>query len=359
MISIRVVLAVLIAVACGVTPAAAQTGPSTTVPMGNYFGGNAGPTTFTPTMFGDLIGGGFQFGGFQLGGGCGFQFGGGGFQFGGFQFGGQFGGGSCGSQFGGFQFGGFGAIPVMRGGFKIAENESPRPLDRVYVNYNFYSNVSSVADVHRETLGFEKTLFGGRASVGLRLPLFQVRGDLVAEETNSVGDLTLVLKYAWLNEPQTALSTGLAVTMPSGSEPYAFIVRNGRIEELHPAQFQPFLGYLWTRGDLYVHGFGSIMVPTDSRDVTAAFLDLGIGYWVFRGGGLLQGIVPTFEAHVNIPVNHRSASDAPRFRDSVDLVAGVHFVLRDRLSLGVAVGVPVTGPRLFDAEAIANINYRF
>ena len=147
--------------------------------------------------------------------------------------------------------------------------------------------------------------------------------------------------------------------MPSGSEPYAFIATKGRIEELHPAQFQPFVGYLWRRGDLYVHGFGSVMIPTDKRDVTAAFLDLGIGYWVFRGGGMLRGVVPTFEAHVNIPVNHRSADDLPRFRDSVDLLAGVHFVFGDRLSLGMAVATPVTGPRLFDAEAVANINFRF
>jgi hypothetical protein len=69
--------------------------------------------------------------------------------------------------------------------------------------------------------------------------------------------------------------------------------------------------------------------------------------------------VPTFETHVNVPLNHRSSDSLPRFRDSVDLVAGVNFVFRDRLSIGMAVGVPVTGPRLFDAEAIANINYRF
>jgi hypothetical protein len=371
------VVAVLVIV-FGVTPAWAQGEPGAGAPWSNYFGGNAGPTTFTPPMFGDLLGGGIQggfgggqFGGGQFGGGIqggfgGGQFGGGGCgggQFGGGGFGGgQFGGGG---GFGGGQFGGqggcggIGGIPVFRGAFKIAENESPQPLDRLYVNYNFYSNVSSAADVHRETLGVEKTLFGGRASVGLRLPFFQVRGEQAAEETSTVGDLSLVLKYAWVNDPGTALSTGLVITMPTGPEAYSFIVKDGRAEELHPALFQPFVGYLWRRADLFVHGFGSIMVPTDSRDVTVAFLDVGLGYWIFRGGGVLAGIVPTVEAHVNIPVNHRGADDVPRFRDSVDLLAGVHFVFRDRLSVGLAVATPVTTPRLFDVEALANINYRF
>jgi hypothetical protein len=310
--SAAVLVVVLLVLALGVSPALAQSSSSSTVPWSNYFGGNGGPTTFTPTMFGDLIGH---------------------------------------RQFGG--------LAVFRGGFKIAENESPRPLDRLYVNYNFYSNVSKVADVHRETLGFEKVLFNGQASVGLRLPFFQVHGNRVVGDTNSVDDLTLVLKYAWLHDPVAALSTGLAVTMPSGSEPNRFIARNGTVKELHPALFQPFVGYLWSHRDLYAHGFGSLMVPSDSSDVIVGFLDFGIGYWIFRGGGVLTGIVPTFEAHVNLPLNHRSDSDVPSFRRSVDLVGGVHFVLRDRVSIGLAVGAPVTSPKLFDVEAIANINFRF
>ena len=379
MIPNRLVFAVLLLLllACGVTSAWAQGDPGAGSPWSNYFGGNAGPTTFTPTMFGDLLGGGIQgnfngaqagFGGGNFnggqagfgGGGCGGQAGFGGGNFNGAQVGfggGNFNGGQVGSGGGGC--GGIGGIPVFRGAFKIAENESPQPLDRLYVNYNFYSDVSSVADVHRETLGVEKTLFGGRASVGLRLPFFQVRGEKAAEETSTVGDLSLVLKYAWVNDPGTVLSTGLVITMPTGPEAYAFIVKDGRAQELHPALFQPFVGYLWRRANLYVHGFGSIMVPTDSRDVTVAFVDVGLGYWIFRGSGVLSGIVPTVEAHVNVPVNHRGADDVPRFRDSVDLLAGVHFVFRDRLSVGLAVATPVTTPRLFDVEALVNINYRF
>ena len=32
-------------------------------------------------------------------------------------------------------------IPARVGAFKIAENESPRPHDRVYVNYNYFNDI--------------------------------------------------------------------------------------------------------------------------------------------------------------------------------------------------------------------------
>jgi len=292
-------------------------------PWSHYFGGNAGPTTFTPTMFGDLLSAGI-------------------------------GGGLIGFQ--GLRV----DVPVFRGGFKIAENESPQPQDRVFLNYNYYRDVGSVEDVHRETIGLEKALLSGRASVGLRLPFFQVRGNGAGHDTN-VGDLSVVLKYAVIDEPASGstLSTGLVITAPTGPEAYSFVVRDGRIDEIHPWLLQPFVGYLWKRGDLFVHGFTSVAVPTDSNDVTIAFVDVGLGYWLFRGGGVLSAIVPTVEAHVNVPLDHRDTDHVPRFRNSVDLTAGFHFVFRDRLSVGLAVGVPVTSPRLFDVEAIANLNYRF
>src|SRR5262249_42311373 len=50
-----------------------------------------------------------------------------------------------------------------RGPYKIAENESPRPQDRVFLSYNYFNDTSTAfsglphSDLHRETFGFEKT----------------------------------------------------------------------------------------------------------------------------------------------------------------------------------------------------------
>ena len=113
--------------------------------------------------------------------------------------------------------------------------------------------------------------------------------------------------------------------------------------------------------DFFIQGFTSVVAPTDSRDLTFLFNDIGVGYWAYRAGRtqLLSGIVPTFEVHVNTPLDNRRAGDVPRFRDIVDLTAGVTFFLGQRSSLGIAVGAPVTGPRQFDVEAIASLNFRF
>jgi len=42
----------------------------------------------------------------------------------------------------------------------------------------------------------------------------------------------------------------------------------------------------------------------------------------------------------------------------VDLTFGCYFLLQ-RAIAGVAVAVPVTGPKPFDIEAIANLNVRY
>jgi hypothetical protein len=349
---------------------------------------------FTLPMFGDQFQFGFNFGGGQFQGGGNFQQGGGNFQQqgggnfqqqgggnfqggGGFQQGGQGGGnfqqgggnfqGGGGFQQGGggFQQGGGGfqggfqggaPIAVARGSFKIAENASPRPQDRVFASYNYYNNVIDVLDVHRETIGFEKTFLDGNASVEMRLPFIQNRAP-GGQTESEIADLSVIFKYAFINTPDTVLSAGLAVTAPTGPIPTVLIFRNTDIERVHPWLLQPFVGYYKEVNDFYLHGFTSVMVPTDSHDGTLLFNDLGVGYWLYRGGaGLVTGIAPTFEAHVTTPLSNRGIIG---FADSVDLTAGAYFLLGDRLCLGAAVGAPVTGPRLFDFEALFNLNWRF
>src|SRR5262249_45873462 len=59
-------------------------------------------------------------------------------------------------------------IPNAIHNYKIADDESPRPVDRIIFNYNYYNDVNGAfnnglnpgvgrTDVHAETFGFEKT----------------------------------------------------------------------------------------------------------------------------------------------------------------------------------------------------------
>lgn len=334
---------------------------------GGQFGGGGSQGGFQ-LGGGQFGGGGFQGGGGQFGGG---QFGGGGFQ-GGFQLGGgQFGGGGFqgGFQGGGGQFGGGGfqggfqgglALSPFRGAYKAGEGESPAPEDRIHLSYNFYSNVESIANIHRETMGIEKTLFHGAASIGLRIPYLQTEGGGFPS-ADRWGDLSTILKYAPVNDPDTGnvFSLGIVVTAPTGSLPHSFSVDGNRVKLVHSTLLQPFVGYIWNSGNFYVQGFSSVMVPTDSDDVTVLFNDVGVGYHIPCHGGLFTEIVPTFEVHVNTPLNHRGSEDLPRFRDAVDLTTGAHFYFNERISLTLGVGTTVTNPRLFDIEGIATVSFRF
>jgi hypothetical protein len=276
----------------------------------------------------------------------------------------------------------------FRGAFKVADNESPRPTDRVFFNYNFYDSVTGGGaslprfdtvsttiggnpalvttivpgvpapriDVHREIAGFEKTFLDGDASVGLRAPVVEQAG-AGAVGGSDFGDVTVVLKYAFLNDRATGdvLSGGLAVTVPTGP---GVPLQTG---DLHSTLLQPWVGYARNFDRFYVQGFTSLVVPTDRLDATLLCNDVGAGYALYRSAAdrLVSAVVPALEAHVTTPLNHRDETSPIAVPDLVVLTAGSHFSLYDRGLLSVGVAVPVTGPRAFDVEALVQLNWRF
>src|SRR5205085_669470 len=152
---------------------------------------------------------------------------------------------------------------VARGAFKVAENESPQPQDRVFGTYNYYNNVQKAGDVHRETVGFEKTFLDGAGSIELRLPFFQLLGDNGVDQSE-VSDLNVQLKYALLDDPETGslLSVGFAVTTPTGPNPYLILPTATGIEEIHDVLLQPFVGYILNGTNVYFHGFSAVLIAT-------------------------------------------------------------------------------------------------
>jgi hypothetical protein len=254
---------------------------------------------------------------------------------------------------------------IFRGGYNIADNESPRPMDRVYLDYNFYNNVlgsinsGSQFDVHRETFGIEKTFLGGDASIGLRLPILETHGSSSLEQAG-VGDLTLIFKYAFYNNRQTGdvLSGGLALTVPSGRDFEPSSSPNAR-----PVIFQPWTGSIMTFGDFYVQGFSSIAVPTDSVDSVVAYTDVGMGYFLYNdpcNGAFITAIIPTLECHYNAALNHRGVeTDSLTGLDIVSFTGGATLGIRERSQLNIGVNVPVTGPKPYDIEALVQFNWKF
>lgn len=252
-------------------------------------------------------------------------------------------------------------INVLRGSFKIAENESPKPLDRVFFNYNFYSGVDNginTFDIHRGTIGFEKTFLDGNASFGLRVPFIDRGGQDSGAE---IGDISFIGKYAFINDASgNVLSAGLVVTAPTAQQAHGFDVLRGH--QIHSTVLQPFIAGKFQAGSFFVHGFSSVAFPTDSRDVTWLFNDIGLGYWAFRDdqAPVLRGIVPMIELHINTPLEQSNTIGSPfPLETVVNLTGGVQFNFAQGIQFGVAAGTPLTGPKPYEFETIARLNFRY
>lgn len=279
------------------------------------------------------------------------------------------------------------------GAFKIAENASPRPVDRVFFTYNFFGDLhgpnsgptgpvnvitttgnpgagngrTSVitfpgtpqvsANVNREVFGFEKTFLNGFASIEVRLPLLQQNSTLDGFSSHSIGNLTIIGKYAFILDQQTGnvLSAGLAITAPTGRSIDSI---DGNI---HSTLIQPWFGYIWNRDRFFLHAFHSVVAPTDARDVTLLFNDVGLNYWLYRSNSAqrLRFIVPMVEAHVTTPMNHRSGDGPIYVPDLVVMTGGAHFGLGRNTTLTLGAGSPVSGPRIFNVEGFLQLNMRY
>lgn len=253
-----------------------------------------------------------------------------------------------------------GFAALRSGSFKIAENESARPLDRVFIGYTYFNNIGS--DAHREVAGFEKTFADGNASFGLRAPAFQTAAPAgYFSQISGFGDMTFIGKYVMWNNRDTGslFSGGMAMTAPTGS---GINLGNGS-PDIHPWIFQPWVGYILNGERFYVQGFTSLAMPTDWRDIIFVFNDIAAGWWMYRAGPdsdrTLTGIVPTFELHINDPLNHRVNGDLFRTHDWLVATLGAHIVFNHKSFLTVGAGVPFTGPQVYDYEIGAQFNYRF
>jgi hypothetical protein len=260
--------------------------------------------------------------------------------------------------------------------FKITDDESPQPRDRVFFDFNYYDNVGSAVNrrlgidlhgvaVYRDMFGLEKTFLNNAASIGLRLPLNTLSASsttpgLGGTDTD-VGDLTAILKYAFWQDNGKVFSGGLAVTAPTGPGHFA----GSNVPIAHDTILQPFIGYLWARDRWFVHGFSGLLIPTEIQDVTVLFNSVGVGYSFSRASPedrLLKAVVPTFEVHVSDPLNHRGAfriNDPAGTPDVVDLTMATTFALGRRSNLAIGIVTPVTGPKPFDVEALVQFNWFF
>jgi hypothetical protein len=269
-------------------------------------------------------------------------------------------------------------LPSTRA-FKIADNNSPRPQDRVFFSFNYYDDLFAASNtrlntgvqdmrLYREYFGMEKTFLDGNGSICLRLPLntldTQSGFQNIDGSHTGLGDLTVVGRYALYRDSANDnwITAGLAITTPSGPSTIAGI---GAPSITHSTLFQPFLGYLWNFGDFYLQGFFAVDTPSDSRDPTLLFNDVGLGYFLYRSADptrWVRAIAPTFEVHVSNPLNHPGPigpADPLAASNLVDLGFAANFALARRSWLAVGLVTPVTGPKPFSTEALVQFRVRY
>ena len=104
--------------------------------------------------------------------------------------------------------------------------------------------------------------------------MFQLGGDSSdgIGADSGVGDLTLIVKYSLIHSQDTGnvLSTGLALTLPTGP--------NLGFPGVHDTLIQPYVGAMYNMDRFYVHGFMSVVIPTDNQDT---LLELFTDHWVW------------------------------------------------------------------------------
>jgi hypothetical protein len=291
-------------------------------------------------------------------------------------------------------------IPPSTRAFKIADDQSPIPLDRIYFNFNYFDNLNysvirqfpgsgvKKLQAYRYLIGFEKTFWDGRASIGVRDSLNTLSVATNSQTTSrggtttAMGDLNFYGKVvAWSNikpasppslgngvastfGPQGGLvSLGLSLNFPTGPGNFA---GSASSKNFRDTSIQPFLGYYFARNRFFVQGFEAIDVATDPHDVTLIFSDIGVGYYVYQSpdpNAFITAIAPMFEVHINDPVNHRgifkNINDPSGTADVVDLTGAVNIVFGPRTLLTLGAATPVTGPRPFNVEALGMLNIFF
>jgi hypothetical protein len=293
---------------------------------------------------------------------------------------------------------------------KLAENSSPIPRSRVFVNYSFFDGAALApggVDVSRVTPGFEYAFLGDSVSIEVRAPFASsLDSDVNFFGRTSTREVTFGNVTGWLKalmwESDTlSWSAGVGMTIPTADD---FTVHDGgtTIFEVGNSSYHvlPFLGFLWTPSErCFVQGFlqydidangnpvylssfndglptGDLTKIGNVRDSTYAFVDLGIGYWMYRNrhcDGFINGFAPTVELHysaateraetisrndfASLGANVRAGS--PGDLETTNVVLGMTAIVGTSGTLTLGYATNVGGDKQHDGEFRAYFNWFF
>lgn len=218
------------------------------------------------------------------------------------------------------------------GGFG-ADNFNPCPTDKIDLGLGWRD--FGGFDVRDLTFGIEKTFLDGRASIELRLPHFSDPID------SYFGDLSIIGKYAFRERPNSVISAGLELTLPTA-------------EFSDETALEPFVSWAWVPGtNVVIQGHHSVTFITNEDFDPVISTDLAASYVVGLNAGWLKAIVPQVGLHYNWPTN------LPGGGSELNLSLGSHFMFDRGLSATLAVGFPLGGLEPYDKRVTAGLQWNF
>lgn len=280
---------------------------------------------------------------------------------------------------------------------KYYDNGSPLPQDRVYFHYNrvgSYQGLGSGFDINRYVLGVEKTFADGDFSVEVRVPFAgtansdQVAGQDLAVDDMEFGNIGIALKAVLHRTPNSVVSVGLGVSLPTADDSSLLIGNTPIIEiENRTVLLQPMIGAAWAPNDRFYAqaglqldfdpcgnpvkalntggGLSEIGVLTDQG---YAFLSGAVGYWVYQNpNSRLTGIALQSELHYDRSFGSRDiveegdvhVSDLGSNINVLNDTTGAIFRFNENANLSVGVSFPIAGDQLYDWNVIAQFNVKF
>ena len=255
--------------------------------------------------------------------------------------------------------------------FRIADNEGPRPEDRMFMNVNYFTGVfhslsapgSDRQRLMRLSAGFEKTCLDGDASIGLRVPIFQLNSEGGDTSNAQLGNISIITKAVLAGDDETGslISGGIALSLPTG--PNTIVTQldltTGLSTEqsINPTIIQPYLAFLYYASeDVYVHGFTALAFPMDDSVPTVWFNDIGAGFWAYRGNR--AAIVPTAELHFTNAFSQQGSEAFPiGVIDTINTTLATHLITDNGGRFTLGAGFPLTGPKPFTWELTVQVNW--
>ncbi len=290
-----------------------------------------------------------------------------------------------------------GATVSLAGGdrrFKVAENVSPIPQDRILFNYNHFHN--ALLDINDEkqsldrfTFGFEKTVLAGTSSIEVRLPFghgLDSSQAFGADDTQGteLGNLALAFKTTLLSGCHWMVSAGTTMTLPTGDDFALSLGGNGNdlLIQNEAVHLAPFLGFIAQPNPCwFAQGFVQADFDLNGNDVFTSFggfegtlqdqnllfIDASIGRWLHRSCdpcARFSGVAAIAELHYTTTMNDTDGvvgiSNPFNRMDILNATGALNFQFgKTSLRVGGAAPLRQDEEHLFDAEVLVQLNRNY